>query len=65
MTAQLDSYDEYPLHASAIYDNDGDHVADSIDQFPGDQHAHSDLDFDGIADRYDPDIDGDGNRQSV
>ena len=56
----LDSYDEYPLHASAIYDNDGDHVADSIDQFPGDPHAHSDLDFDGNADRYDPDIDGDG-----
>ena len=58
----LDAYDAYPLDATAVYDVDGDQVADVIDQFPDSYFDSSDLDFDGIADSWDSDIDGDGIR---
>lgn len=56
----LDRYDSYPVHAKAIYDGDGDYVANVIDAFPGNFSYSEDMDRDGIADEIDPDLDGDG-----
>lgn len=56
----LDTFDRYPLEASAKYDADGDGIANVLDLFPADPSAHSDLDGDGIADSRDDDRDGDG-----